>query len=254
MRILIEINQISLKLKELEKRIADLENNTSVKPIGTTKKISVREFLMEGKPKGDVQKTLAIGYYLETVNNFPCFNLKDIRACFKKAKEVVPSNINYKIIKNIEKGLIVECDDKKEGIKAWTLTQSGINSVENNFETKIAKDDIDFKKTENEIIENPDIDLDEFRRRYKFVDQQQKLIITALWLTKMKNIKELNSARINKALDENGFKKLDHITRHIERLRNKGMITITSGSTGKRKIFKLTREDMEEIERNYKQN
>ena len=73
-------------------------------------------------------------------------------------------------------------------------------------------------------------------------------------LTKMKWIKDLNSTQINKTLDENGFKKLDHITRHLERLHNKRMITIISAPNGKRKIFKLTHEDIDEIERNYKLN
>jgi hypothetical protein len=131
--------QINSKLIELEERIFKLEKTINLNQIKATKKISVREFLIDKKPKGEVQKTLAIGYFLENFNGFSCFNVKDLRMCFKKAKEIVPENINYKIIKNIEKGLLVEYDDKKDGLKAWTLTQTGILFVENNFVREINK-------------------------------------------------------------------------------------------------------------------
>jgi hypothetical protein len=80
-----------------------------------------------------VQKTLAIGYYLEKFRNLSSFNLNDLKNGFKEAKEKVPLNIPDKIQKNIAKGYMMEATAKKDGLKAYTLTGSGDKFVENGF-------------------------------------------------------------------------------------------------------------------------
>ena len=85
------------------------------------------------KPKDDIQKTLIVGYYLEKYDNLSSFNSKDLENGFRSAKESIPDNINYKVIKNIEKGYMMEAKEKKDKLKAWNLTGSGERFVENDL-------------------------------------------------------------------------------------------------------------------------
>ncbi|MBI5892662.1 MAG: hypothetical protein HZB79_03245 [Deltaproteobacteria bacterium] len=131
-----EIVEIKKKLEEHEKRILQLESLFNDKPETVKKKISVKEFIISKRPKGDIQKTLVIGYYLEKYEGFSSFNAKDLESCFGTAKESIPGNINYKVIKNIEKGYMAEAKEKKDNLKAWYLTNSGEGHVEDGFGSK----------------------------------------------------------------------------------------------------------------------
>jgi len=126
-----ELDEIRKRLEQHEKRISDLENVTREKPQEVRKRLSIKEFILEKKPSSDVEKTLVLGYYLEHYMNTSPFNADDLEGLFKKAKENVPDNINYKVIKNIEKGYVDEAETKKDKKKSWTLTESGKRFVEN---------------------------------------------------------------------------------------------------------------------------
>lgn len=131
-----EIMEIKKKLEEHEERISKLESSFQAKPEAVKKEVSVKEFIISKKPKNDVQKTLAIGYYLEKYRDFSSFNAKDLEEGFRAAKEKAPENINHRVIKNIEKGHMMEAGQKKDNLKAWVLTNSGEQSVESGFEKK----------------------------------------------------------------------------------------------------------------------
>ena len=126
-----EIKAINKKLEEHEERIAKLEGLLSGKPPSNVKikPVSIGEFIAEKKPKSDVEKTLVIGYYLEIMENEPTFNILDIEAMFRKAKEPVPNNINLCVHSNIRKRFIMEAEEKKDNLKAWSLTQTGIDYI-----------------------------------------------------------------------------------------------------------------------------
>jgi len=128
-----ELEEIRGILEQHEKRISDLENLAAVKPKKMQKKLSVKEFILEKKPGSDVEKTLVVAYYLENCKNVSPFNLNDLEALFKKAKEIVPDNLNDKVNKNIAKGYMEEAEDKKDSKKAWTLTETGERFVENDL-------------------------------------------------------------------------------------------------------------------------
>lgn len=129
-----EIIEIKKKLEEHEKRIFQLESLFHDKPETAKKKISVNEFILSKKPNDDIQKTLAIGYYLEKYEGLSSFNAEDLKSSFKTSKVVkAPKNINYKVIKNIEKGYMTESKEKKDKKKAWILTNSGEGYVKNGF-------------------------------------------------------------------------------------------------------------------------
>jgi hypothetical protein len=132
------------------------------------------------------------------------------------------------------------------------LVQQNLLGIIEEEEEEEELDEEEIKEIEKIEKDVSGVSLDEFKRSYKFNKPQEKLIITALWLTKTKKKKELNNAYINKVLDDSGFRKIDHINDKLEALRNKEMITIISAPPGKRKIYKLTKEDITKIEEIYK--
>jgi len=128
-----EVGAIKKKLEEHEKRISKLEGLISKKPDSVQKKISIKEFILSKNPTDDIQKTLTVGYYLESYKGFSSFNKNDLEKGFRDSKEQVPTNINDKVNKNVERGYMMEADEKKESLKAWVLTNSGERYVEHNF-------------------------------------------------------------------------------------------------------------------------
>lgn len=128
-----DIQSIIKKLAEHEERLQQLEEkiqgSAPASIGGSQKTISPKEFLLEKKPSGEVQKTLMLCYYIEHTMGLTPFNIDDLNKVFKLAKEVVPSNLNDKINKNIDKGYLVEDQEKKDAKKAWHLTASGENFI-----------------------------------------------------------------------------------------------------------------------------
>lgn len=123
-----DIKQLNEKITSLEKRVSALEgknNPAGAEPTNSDKKLSVKEFILSKNPSGDVQKTLAVAYYLEKYEELTSFNADDLRHGFQLAKEAIPENINDKININIRKGHMAEAKDKKEKKKAWIVTNSG---------------------------------------------------------------------------------------------------------------------------------
>ncbi len=94
------------------------------------KQQSIKEFLLVKKPKDDVQRTLLIGYYLEKYRHIPSFNVRDLEEGLREAKEPIPGNINDKVNINIKSGCLMEAAEKKDKLKAWTLTVTGEQLVE----------------------------------------------------------------------------------------------------------------------------
>ena len=127
-------SEIREKLKDHEERITKLEKLLEKRPEEVKRKLSIREFMLSKSPKTEKQKTLAIAYYLEKCDNLTSFNAKDLEGGFRRAKEKIPRNVNYEVIKNIQKGHVMEAEDKKDKRKAWCLTSSGEKYVDNNFE------------------------------------------------------------------------------------------------------------------------
>ncbi len=80
--------------------------------------------------KTDVQKVLALGYFLEYMEDMESFNVSDIETAFRAAKEKPPKNINDAVNKNIAHGFLMDTADKKDSKKAWCLTSTGEKYVE----------------------------------------------------------------------------------------------------------------------------
>ena len=129
-----ELLEMKKKLMEHEERISRLEKLLQTKPKDVRKKLSIREFVLSKNPKSEMQKTLGIAYYLEKYESFTSFNAKDLESGFRRAREKIPRNVNYEIIRNIQKRYMMEAEEKKDNRKAWCLTNTGVEYVENNFE------------------------------------------------------------------------------------------------------------------------
>ena len=128
-----EIMEIRKKLEGHEERISKLESLSQTKPETVKKKISIKEFILSKKPKNDVQRTLAVGYFLEKYENISPFNVKDLERDWKAAREKVPKNIGDKVQKNIKKGHMMESKEEKDNLRTWILTNSGEKYIGSDF-------------------------------------------------------------------------------------------------------------------------
>lgn len=128
-----EITKIKSKLEELEKRTSELEKASQTKPEAAKKRISTKEFILSKKPKDDVQRTLAIGYYLEKYEGLSPFNVRDLEKGFRDAREKVPQNTGDKVQLNVKKGHMMDIKEKRDNLKTWILTNSGEEYVESGF-------------------------------------------------------------------------------------------------------------------------
>lgn len=140
------LEEILSSVRSLEKRIAQIEGVNSMSrvlsitpPTSTEKKTSIKEFLIEKVPKGSVDMTLAIGYFLETYEGISPFNKADLDKGFRNAKEALPQNVNDKVNLCIKKGYLMEAEEKKDSMKAWVLTRSGEQYVEEDLPVKKQK-------------------------------------------------------------------------------------------------------------------
>ncbi|MDO9183716.1 MAG: hypothetical protein Q7U04_14980 [Bacteriovorax sp.] len=135
-------NTIEERVSKLEIRVSELASLLNKNAINiteklpNTKKLSVTEFLSTKMPHSDVQKTLAIAYYLEKYEHLNSFNVDDIKSHFRLARQPLPQNVNDKININIKKGYIMDAEEKKDSKKAWIVTNSGLEIVESGFKNK----------------------------------------------------------------------------------------------------------------------
>lgn len=132
-------DELTKKVSELEKRIEVLESSIHTSVLSgsprqqTVKQMSAKEFLLSKKLSSAVEKTLALAYYLERVEQVNSFNINDIANAFQAAREKSPANLNDMINKNIVKGYLMEARERKDAKKAWILTATGERFIENDL-------------------------------------------------------------------------------------------------------------------------
>jgi hypothetical protein len=137
-----KLEELKKIVAEHETRISNLEDLVAGRTMKTEKreqrekKLSIKELLRSKRPKTDVQKVLAIGYYLEKHEGMLSFNVNDVNDGFSSAKEPEPSNTQAFINQNIKNGHIMGIKEKKDKKKAYVLTNSGEEFVENDFNRK----------------------------------------------------------------------------------------------------------------------
>lgn len=123
---------LAMRLHDLEKRVSVLEGLLqSTSPAAVKmKKQSAREFLTTKKASSEPLKVLVFGYFLESHEGLQAFNVSDLDAAFRSAREAPPKNINDAVNKCVARGFLMEAREKKDSKKAWQLTSTGERFVE----------------------------------------------------------------------------------------------------------------------------
>lgn len=130
------MDELEQRVRALEERVKKLETGTS-SPASTDvtdrslkNRLSINEFLNSKQLGDDVKRTLAIAYWLDSYDGKGSFSSSDLATAFRSAKFKLPININDKINMNVKNGHLAEEKQKKDGKKAWYITNSGTQFVE----------------------------------------------------------------------------------------------------------------------------
>jgi hypothetical protein len=130
-------NKLQERVSSLEDRVKKLEDmffsGSPDAVIAKKKKSSAKEFLMTKEIKTETQKVLALGFFLEYMEGMESFNVNDLEAAFRAAKEKAPKNMNDAVNKNIARGFLMEAAEKKDAKKSWCLTATGERYLKNEF-------------------------------------------------------------------------------------------------------------------------
>ncbi len=130
------MNNLEQCLEELETRVKALEEGL-IETVRTTtvrdpeNRVNLIEFLSQKNLDDDVKRTLAVAYWLSDFEKIDCFNTSDIEKYFRLARYAIPKNINDKINMNVKNKHMTPLKEKKDGKKAWYVTNVGANFVEN---------------------------------------------------------------------------------------------------------------------------
>lgn len=126
-----KLDAILNAIKNLDARVARIETGTAAPDAHKTgtgtakKKLSIKEFLLESPPTTDIQRTLAIGYFLEAHVGMASFTKADLEKGYSDTKEPTPSNISVNIKHTIKQGHMMEAEEKKNNKTAYVITRSG---------------------------------------------------------------------------------------------------------------------------------
>ena len=126
-----KLDAILAAIKSLESRVTRIEATCPNAGGGETvvgsakKKLSVKEFLLENPPTTDIQRTLAIGYFLEKYAGLTSFTKADLEKGYSDAREPLPSNIGVNIRHCIKQGHMMEVEEEKNNKTAYVVTRSG---------------------------------------------------------------------------------------------------------------------------------
>lgn len=124
-----KLDAILNAIKNLGERVTRIETRSSGGSAGekttTAKKLSIKEFLLDHPPTTDIQRTLAVGYFLENHTGMASFTKADLEKGYRDAKEPPPSNISVNIAHCIKHGHFMDADEKKNNKAAYVVTRSG---------------------------------------------------------------------------------------------------------------------------------
>jgi hypothetical protein len=126
--------ELAARVAKLEERVDRLERASALGTLSATKqakKMSAKEFLLTKAATSELQKVVALAHYLEHQEGLASFNIVDLEAIFRSAREKIPKNMNDAVNKNIARGFLMEAAEKKDSKKAWNLTATGERFVEN---------------------------------------------------------------------------------------------------------------------------
>lgn len=89
------------------------------------------EFLdLKGDPSKHTDSIAVFAYWLFKIDNIASFNVQDILNCYDRTRKPKPTNVNQIINQNVATHILAETPEKKDGLKAWTITRKGEEYVE----------------------------------------------------------------------------------------------------------------------------
>lgn len=84
----------------------------------------------KGNPQKHTELVTLYAYWLLKVEKVGTFNIKDIISCYDNTRRKKPKNVNQIINTNVRYNIFAQASEKKEGLKAWFLTDTGEKTVE----------------------------------------------------------------------------------------------------------------------------
>lgn len=127
---------VEKKFKELAQQ-AGIEKAPSVAAMGERAQEGeglpdslVDLLLAKGNPSTHTDITMVWSYWLSKKKGLPCYNVNDIEDCYFEARIPRPSNTHQFMNENQGKGLLMPTPEKKDGKKAWIITRTGEEYVE----------------------------------------------------------------------------------------------------------------------------
>lgn len=140
-----KLDAILEAIKSLEERVTRIECGRPLPRVGdnatapaVSKKLSIKEFLLEHPPITDIQRTLAVGYFLETHAGMASFTKAELEKGYRDAKEPKPSNISVNIKHCVKQGHMMEADERKNDKTAYVITRSGEQFVAAGYKKAVA--------------------------------------------------------------------------------------------------------------------
>jgi hypothetical protein len=125
----LRVTKLEERVERLERQLGSESGDSSVRQ----RRLSAKEFMLSKNLKSETQKVLALAYFLEREEGLASFNVSDLEAVFRAAREKLPGNMNDAVNKNIARGLIMGASEKKDSKKAWQLTSTGERYVEHDL-------------------------------------------------------------------------------------------------------------------------
>ena len=104
--------------------------------ISSEKPVSLAEFMNQKRPSAHPEYILCFGCYLEKFKNMTSFNLEDVTSCYREARLAPTTNFSQSVGYLIRDGRIMLAPEKKDSKKAWVLTNTGLQFVEQMSEAK----------------------------------------------------------------------------------------------------------------------
>jgi hypothetical protein len=120
---------VDSKFKELTTQEISIsaQKEVTIKSIPGT----LGEFLdQKGNPSKHTDSVAVFAYWLFKVEKMTTFNVQDILDCYDKTRKTKPSNVNQIVNQNVASHIFAEASEKKDGLKAWVITRTGEEYVE----------------------------------------------------------------------------------------------------------------------------
>lgn len=128
-----EITQLEGDIADLKERVSQIEE-----AIGDDSRnldsSGMSDFVESKDPSNHIEIAAAIGYYLVNHGSLDPFTFEDIKDGYIECREPLPANVSDLLSRVEDKGYFMLVDSGGDRYQ-WTLTKTGIEVVEEGFES-----------------------------------------------------------------------------------------------------------------------